>query len=113
MPRLHKIGRLVAWTSTAILALAILLLAAGWWAVHRSVPTLDGTVRVRGLQAPVAKKLQPGTQCRLVGGQHESVNFQFADTTRNCQGDTRNHPPPGHWRRRRQRSRRRRGQGLE
>ncbi|MEP6503879.1 MAG: penicillin acylase family protein [Betaproteobacteria bacterium] len=53
MARLRKMGRLVAWTSATILALVALLLAAALWTVHRSVPTLDGPVRMTGLTAPV------------------------------------------------------------
>jgi penicillin G amidase len=53
MSRLRTRGRLIAWTLLAILALAALLVAAVLWEVHRSVPTLDGQVRMPGLQAPV------------------------------------------------------------
>ena len=53
MPRLRSRGRLIVWTLLAIVALAALLVAAASWAVHRSVPTLDGQARVPGLQAPV------------------------------------------------------------
>ena len=45
MPRLRSSGRLVVWIVLAILALAALLAAAALWAVHRSVPTLDGEAR--------------------------------------------------------------------
>ncbi len=54
MARLRKMGRLVAWTLAAILALLALLVAIALWEVHRSVPTLDGQARVPGLQATVA-----------------------------------------------------------
>jgi penicillin amidase len=53
MARLRKMGRLVAWTLAAILVLVALLVAVALWEMHRSVPTLDGQVRVPGLQAPV------------------------------------------------------------
>ena len=53
MPRLRSMGRLIAWALLAILALAALLVAAVLWDVHRSLPTLDGQLRLAGLQAPV------------------------------------------------------------
>jgi len=53
MPRLRSRGRLVVWTVGTILALVVLLAAFALWAVHRSVPTLDGQARVPGLQSPV------------------------------------------------------------
>jgi penicillin amidase len=53
MPRLRTTGRMIAWTLLAILALVALLVAAALWAVHRSVPALDGAAQVPGLQAPV------------------------------------------------------------
>jgi penicillin amidase len=53
MPRLRSTARLIGWTLLAILALAVLLAAVVLWQVHRSVPTLDGQVRVPGLQASV------------------------------------------------------------
>jgi penicillin G amidase len=53
MSRLRSRGRLIVWTLAAILALVALLAAAALWAVHRSVPTLDGQARVLGLQSPV------------------------------------------------------------
>ena len=53
MPRLRSKGRLIVWALLAIVALAAMLAAAASWAVHRSVPTLDGQARVPGLQSPV------------------------------------------------------------
>lgn len=53
MPRLRSTARLIGWILLAILALAVLLAAVVLWQVHRSVPTLDGQVRVPGLQAGV------------------------------------------------------------
>ena len=53
MPRLRSTARLIGWILLAILALAVLLAAVVLWQVHRSVPTLDGQVRVPGLQASV------------------------------------------------------------
>jgi penicillin amidase len=53
MPRLRSTARLIGWILLAILALAVLLAAVVLWQVRRSVPTLDGQVRVPGLQASV------------------------------------------------------------
>jgi penicillin G amidase len=53
MPRLRSTTRLVGATLLAVLALLLLLVACALWAVHRSVPTLDGRARVPGLGAAV------------------------------------------------------------
>ena len=53
MARLRKMGRLVAWILATVLVLALALVAFALWEVHRSIPTLDGQVRLTGLQAPV------------------------------------------------------------
>jgi penicillin amidase len=53
MPRLRSKGRLIAWTLLCVLGLAVLLVLAALWEVHRSVPTLDGQARMPGLQAAV------------------------------------------------------------
>ena len=53
MPRLRSRGGLIARILLAIVALFALLVAVASWEVHRSVPTLDGEVRVPGWGAPV------------------------------------------------------------
>ena len=54
MARMRRTARVATWTLAAILGSAALLVAAGSWEMHRSVPTLDGQVRMTGLSAPVA-----------------------------------------------------------
>ena len=53
MPRLRSRGGLIARISLAIVALFALLVIAALWEVHRSVPTLDGEVRLPRWGAPV------------------------------------------------------------
>ncbi len=53
MPRLRSRGRLVVGTLLAILALVALLVLLALWEVSRSVPTLEGQVRLPGLRAPM------------------------------------------------------------
>ena len=36
-----------------LLALVVAVLAIGWWWIHRSIPPLDGRIRLAGLQRPV------------------------------------------------------------
>ncbi len=53
MPRLRSRGRLIIGTLLAIVALVAVLVLVALWEVSRSVPTLEGQVRVPGLHAPV------------------------------------------------------------
>ncbi len=53
MPRLRSMGRLIAWTLCALLGLLVLGVVFAGWAMHRSVPTLDGQAVLPGLRAPV------------------------------------------------------------
>jgi len=53
MPRPRSRGSLVARGLLAVVALVLLLAAVALWAVHRSVPVLDGQARVPGLQSRV------------------------------------------------------------
>jgi len=53
MPRLRSRGRLIVGTLLVILTLVALLVLLALWEVRRSVPTLEGQVRVPGLKAAV------------------------------------------------------------
>lgn len=50
---LRRALHIALWALGAVAALAILVAAAGWVAVRRSLPDLDGTLACRGLAAPV------------------------------------------------------------
>lgn len=47
-------GTWVVRAAVAAIALAFLVVALGLWAVHRSVPALDGRIRLAGLSAPLS-----------------------------------------------------------
>ena len=53
MSRTAKLFRWIAATLAAFFVLALLALAGALWAVHRSVPALDGQARLTGLGAPL------------------------------------------------------------
>ena len=53
MPRSRSMGRLVVRILLVILALLALLVGVALWEMHRSVPQLEGSARVPGLQARV------------------------------------------------------------
>ncbi len=54
MSRMPRWARRSAWTLLTILALALGLAALATWAVHGSLPTLDGRVRLPGLRESLA-----------------------------------------------------------
>jgi len=43
--------RWLRWTLAGVAALALIALSAGWWALHRSLPIIDGSSSVAGLSA--------------------------------------------------------------
>ncbi len=93
MPRPRSIARLALRILAVILGLGGLLAAFALWQVHRSVPTLDGDVRLPGLQAPVTVSrdargtaLLKGTNrldvARALGFVHAQERFFEMDLTR-------------------------------
>src|SRR4051794_19725096 len=46
--------RWLRWTLIGIAALALMVFAAAWWAMRRSLPIIDGSLTAAGLAAPAS-----------------------------------------------------------
>ena len=50
----RQLGRVLKWLVLALMLLIVLVVGWVWWGMQRSRPTLEGTVQVQGLSAPVS-----------------------------------------------------------
>src|SRR4051794_24651984 len=48
-----RVWRWLRWVLIGLVACVVLAFLGGWWALHRSLPPIDGTVTGAGLMAPV------------------------------------------------------------